>query len=93
MLAISIKKDGSGNLLAVANGTSLFCVGYRKELRSWVFWLRGDHNPEKKEGKAFPWIYFTDLCRAVAFLRGEPLWSSDATKIVSGKSYIKRITG
>lgn len=93
MLTISIKKDGHGNLMAEANGKGLCCFDYREECGGWLFWFRGQYDPEIKPGKAFPMTYFKDLCRAIAFLKGEPLADQDQVKIWSGMSYIKRIGG
>ena len=91
MLTISIKKDGNGNLMAVTDDAKLFSFAYRKESKGWLFWIptRGPYDPARKEGRAFPWDYFIDLCRAVAFLKGEALGTSETTYIVSGKSYVK----
>lgn len=61
--------------------------GYDKEHNEWMFCLRGGI-VYRYEQRAFPWEYFTDLCRAIYFLhwRG-PLYNS--ADIVSGKSYVK----
>lgn len=91
MLHISIKKNGS-NLAAVCGDLHLFDFDYRKELGAWCFWVRGrsQYDPIQRSGRAFPWVYFKDLCRATAFLNFElPLYTAEATDIVSGKSYIK----
>ncbi len=91
MLSIKIKKDGS-NLAAVANSTTLFSFAYRKELNSWLFWVRGRSNyePITSEGRAFPWNDFYDLCRVEAFLvLNLALWRTVNPKVVSGKSYVR----
>lgn len=94
MLWISISKDNNTeNLQAFGNGHYLFDFVYRKQYDRWLFWFRGNHNPIVKPGKAFPWTYFKDLCRAVAFLKGEPLWNGNDTYIDSGEEYIREITG
>ena len=88
MLAIRIKKQ-DGNLCAYADNAYLFQFRYLPESKSWKFWVTGVI-PKEKEGRAFPWIFFQDLCRSVYFLKyDEPLFTSNAVTIVSGKSYIK----
>lgn len=91
MLHISIKKNGS-NLGAFVDHMLLFDFAYRKELGSWCFWVRGrsQYDPIQKAGRAFPWIYFKELCRATAFLYGGyPLYTDEKTDIISGTSYVK----
>ena len=94
MLEISIKKGNDENLYAIANSNnivnmSLFSFDYREQCGGWLFWFRGELNPEIKEGKEFPMEYFKDLCRALALvIFSEPLSSSEVIKIVSGESYI-----
>lgn len=89
MLSIKIKKTEYGNLVAKINDGELFEFAYRKETNSWCFWLFGETGIIKY-GPAFPWIYFYELCRVVAFLKfNKALWETVNPKVVSGKSYIK----
>ena len=91
MLHIRIKRDSESSNLAAVNGdTTLFVFNYRHELKAWLFWIpgRSNYDPIKYEQRAFPRLYFKDLCRAVYFLHcGGPLYNS--ADIVSGKSYVK----
>jgi len=88
-LAIKIKKADDGNLCAVGNDAALFEFRYEPEAKAWLFFARGGIR-KKFEQRGFPWVFFYDFCRTIAFLQlDEPLWTSAATIIVSGKSYIK----
>ena len=90
MLQIKIRKSDTGNLAACFSFVCLFEFRYEPEVGAWLFFVGYKGSAVKKEGRAFPWVYFIDLCRAVAFLKhGEPLWTSEATKVISGKSYVK----
>lgn len=88
-LAIKIIKADDGNLCAVGNGMPLFEFRYEPEVKKWLFFI-GPRNRKEYAQRAFPWIYFIQLCRTVAFLwYDEPLWADWAVEVVSGKSYIK----
>lgn len=87
-LAIKIKKADDGNLCAVGNGMPLFEFRYEPEVKAWLFFAGGIK--KKCVQRAFPWTFFYQLCRAIAFLwYDEPLWADWAVEVVSGKSYIK----
>lgn len=88
MEPVTIKKE-NGNLCAYAGILYLFEFRFIPETKAWIFWVPG-LGPKEKEGRAFPWIFFQDLCRAVYFLRyDKPLYTSDSVFILSGKSYVK----
>jgi hypothetical protein len=93
MYPICIKKTDHGNLVAKVKENSLFEFRYCQDADEWRFWplaycMKGWTLSRK--GRAFPWIYFYELCRVVAFLGlDEPLWKTVNPKVVSGKSYIK----
>lgn len=88
-IPISIKRDEYGYLYAKIGAAFLFKFVYCKETKSWLFWVSGALRKEIA-GRAFPWIYFFDLCRAVNFVKfDEPIYKSDCYKVVSGKSYIR----
>ena len=88
-IPISIKRDEYGYLYAKYGCAFLFRFIYSKETKCWLFWVSGTLRKEKP-GRAFPWIYFYDLCRAVFFLHyDEPIYKSNCYKVVSGKSYIR----
>lgn len=87
MLQITIQKTAIG--YAAKEGDKTLCVfGYDSARNAWDF--RADGLEIKtQEGRAFPWSYFLDFCRVVSFLNSGHLWTSEATAVISGKSYIK----
>ena len=92
-LNISIKRTENGNLGAFCAHEmrfELFQFAYRKELKSWLFWLRGNYDPQQFTDQPFPMKFFKDACRAKYFLTyGTEI--PDSVKIVSGSSFIKKL--
>lgn len=87
-LEITVKANKYGDLFAFAP-FELFQFAYRKESGRWLFWLKGELNPEVFPGKEFPMKFFLDACRAMFFLRnGGPL--PDTAEIVQGKELIEK---
>ena len=90
-IEIKITKDEYGLLRAENNGLTLFPFQYREEEGAWYFWVAGRYAPTIFEGRAFPTDFFTDACRATAFItrwyRGDCL--PEGIKIVKGISYIR----
>ena len=90
-LKITIKRTPNENLGAFcANETrfELFQFAYRKELKSWLFWLHGNYDPKRFADQPFPVEFFKNACRAMHFmLYGGKL--PDSVKIVSGEQFIK----
>lgn len=87
---VSIKSDRYGCLFACSTST-LFQFEFRKELHSWLFWLRGERDPEVFHGKTFPWDFFLDACRAKHFiLNGGSL--PNVVFVDSGKDLVEKQT-
>lgn len=88
---ISIKRTPNDNLGAFCANEmrfELFQFAYRKGLKSWCFWLRGNYDPQLFTDQPFPEEFFKDACRAMHFLTyGGKL--PDTVKIVSGTKFIK----
>lgn len=88
---ITITKDEYGQLRANKNGLCLLKFEWREEEGDWYFWLANNYCPTVFEGREFPMEFFTDACRAMAFVtrwyRGDRL--PDGIQIVSGKKFLK----
>ena len=92
ILDITIKADkyGNGNLFAFGP-YELFQFDWRKETGSWLFWLRGNLDPDSFLGKEFPMKYFEDACRAKFFIKnGGPM--PDGINIIEGKELLEKQT-
>ena len=87
ILKIRIEKDRFGSLFAYNKARRLFQFEYRKKEKRWLFWIRGEKDPEAIAQKKFPLDFFKDACRAVDFIQtGGPL--TDDTEISEGMDLV-----
>lgn len=87
-LHVTILANKYGSLLAYAP-FALFRFEYRKKEKRWLFWLRGDLDPDSFPGKTFPQKFFQDACRAMFFVKnGGPL--PEGVIISEGQELIKK---
>lgn len=77
-LFVTIQKNKYGSLFADAP-MRLFQFEYRKDDRSWFFWLRGVYDPDIIPGRRFPMEFFRNACLAKFFiLNGGPMYKDIA---------------
>lgn len=86
---IKIEKDRYGSCFAIQEFTTLFQFEWRKDDKSWYFWLRGQFDPEIIPGREFPMSFFLDACRAKSFIKCSTELDEDVV-IVSGFNFIKK---
>ena len=89
-LNVTITTSKYGSLFACAP-IKLFQFEWRKKESRWLFWLRGELDPDSFPGKEFPRKYFEDACRAKYFIKnGGPL--PESVTINQGEDLITRAT-
>lgn len=90
ILNVTIKINKYGSMFAYAP-FELFQFEWRKDEKRWLFWLRGQFDPDSFPEKEFPMKYFEDACRAKFFIKnGGPM--PDSIVIDAGKELITKAT-
>ena len=88
-LKVIIGQAENQNLAVWWESSELFQFDYRKEMKAWLFWLRGNHNPYSFPQKEFPRKFFEDACRAMFLLRfGLPL--PDDVVVIEGEKLLEK---